>query len=131
MTEKTDKNRPDHLFKPGQSGNPNGRPKGSGISITTAIKNELKKIPPGQDKATYLDLLVKRIMKKAIQEGDQQTIKQMWNYVDGMPMQTTDITTNGKEITTVQAFNYVNPNTNNSTDTETTPSLEETPRQEN
>ena len=74
-------------FVKGQSGNPNGRPKGSGISITTAIKNELNKVPAGQDKATYLDLLVKRIMKKAIQEGDQQTIKQIWNYVDGMPRQ--------------------------------------------
>lgn len=30
MTEKTDeKQKPEHLFKPGQSGNPNGRPKGA------------------------------------------------------------------------------------------------------
>lgn len=69
-------------------GNPGGgRPKGSGISITTAIKRELEKCPEGQNKATYLDLLVKRILKKAIQEGDQLMIKQVWNYVDGMPKQ--------------------------------------------
>ena len=67
--------------------NREGRPKGSGISITTAIKRELEKKPEGADKSTYLDLLVKRIMKKAIQEGDQQTIKQIWNYVDGLPKQ--------------------------------------------
>jgi hypothetical protein len=66
--------------------NRNGRPKGS-VSITSAIKKELEKCPEGQDKATYLDLLVKRIMKKAIMEGDQQTIKQIWNYVDGLPKQ--------------------------------------------
>jgi hypothetical protein len=80
-------------------GNPGGgRPKGSGISITTAIKRELEKRPEGQDKSTYLDLLVKRIMKKAIQEGDQQTIKQIWNYVDGMPQQNVDLQSGGKPI---------------------------------
>lgn len=66
--------------------NPNGRPKGAGISITTAIKRELEKIPEGQ-KATYLDLLVKKILKKGIVEGDNVTIKSIWNYVDGMPPQ--------------------------------------------
>lgn len=66
--------------------NPNGRPKGAGISITTAIKRELEKIPEGQ-KATYLDLLVKKILKKGIVDGDGMTIKQLWNYIDGMPRQ--------------------------------------------
>ena len=71
--------------------NPYGRPKGAGISITTAIKRELEKRPRGSDKATYLNLLVKRILKNAIQEGDQQTIKQIWNYVDGMPQQSIEL----------------------------------------
>jgi hypothetical protein len=66
--------------------NKNGRPKGAGISITTAIKRELEKIPEGQ-KSTYLDLLVKKILKNGIVDGDQQTIKNIWNYVDGMPTQ--------------------------------------------
>ncbi len=99
-------------------GNPGGgRPKGSGVSITTAIKRELEKIPPGQDKATYLDLLVKRIMKKAIQEGDQQTIKQMWNYVDGMPQQSTDITTNGENIN-VALVQFIDEKPTNNSDTD-------------
>ena len=103
MTDKTEKNRP-NLFQPGQSGNPNGRPKGAGISITTAIKRELEKKPEGQDKSTYLDLLVKRIMKKAIQDGDQQTIKQVWNYVDGLPVAKVDVS-GGFNVTTQ---NYAN-----------------------
>jgi hypothetical protein len=67
--------------------NPNGRPKGSGISITTEIKRKLKEVPKGQ-KASYLQLLIQRIFKKAIQDGDQQMITKIWNYVDGLPKQT-------------------------------------------
>lgn len=79
-------------------GNPGGgRPKGSGISITTEIKKKLEEIPEGQ-KATYLELLINRIMKQAIQNGDQQMIKNIWNYIDGMPKQFTDITSGGKPI---------------------------------
>jgi hypothetical protein len=79
-------------------GNPGGgRPKGSGISITTAIKNKLEEVPEGQ-KATYLELLISRIMKQAIQDGDQQMIKNIWNYVDGMPKQSTDITSDGEKL---------------------------------
>lgn len=72
-------------------GNPGGgRPKGSGISITTEIKRKLKERPPGEDKSTYLELLIQRILKQAIQEGNQQMIKNLWNYVDGLPKQTID-----------------------------------------
>lgn len=84
-------------FVPGVSGNPNGRPKGSGISITTEVKKKLAEIPEGQ-KATYLQLLISRIMKQAISEGDQQMITRIWNYVDGMPQQKTDITSDGEVI---------------------------------
>ena len=94
--EITEKKRHPTQFKPGQSGNPAGRPKGAGISITTAIKRELEKKPAGVGTATYLELLVKRIMKKAIQDGDQQTIKQIWNYIDGMPQQNFGMDTDGK-----------------------------------
>ena len=71
--------------------NREGRPKGSGISITTEIKNKLKDIPDNQKKS-YLELLIDRIMKQAIADGDQQMIKQIWNYVDGMPKQSIEHT---------------------------------------
>jgi len=67
--------------------NKEGRPKGAGISITTEIKRKLEEKPEGQDKATYLQLLIKRILKKAVIDGDTTTIKQIWNYIDGMPKQ--------------------------------------------
>lgn len=66
--------------------NRDGRPKGSGLSITTEIKKKLEECPEGQ-KATYLQLLINRILKQAIQDGDQQMITKIWNYVDGMPKQ--------------------------------------------
>ena len=72
-------------FKKGRSGNPQGRPQGS-ISIISIIKRELKKIPAGQ-KITYLEILVKQILKMAIIEGNKDMIKLIWNYVDGMPKQ--------------------------------------------
>jgi len=84
-------------FVEGVSGNPNGRPPGSGISITTEIKKKLEEVPEGQ-KATYLQLLINRIMKQAIQDGDQQMITRIWNYVDGMPKQSTDITSGGDKL---------------------------------
>ena len=68
-------------------GNPGGgRPKGSGISIVTEIKRKLQECPEGS-KATYLELLINRIFKQAIQDGDASMIKDMINRVDGMPVQ--------------------------------------------
>ena len=72
-------------FKKGQSGNPKGRPAGS-ISITTEIKKRLQEMPDGQKK-TYLELLINRILKLGVVDGNEQMIKVIWNYVDGMPNQ--------------------------------------------
>lgn len=76
-------------FMPGVSGNPKGRPKGT-VSITEAIRRKLNDLAPSLDnkeKRTYLEVLIIRIMNKAIIEGDQQMITKIWNYIDGMPKQ--------------------------------------------
>jgi len=87
MTAKTVKKRGGKPFKKGDKRiNRKGRPKGAGISITTEIKRELESIPKGH-KSTYLQLLIKKILKKAILDGDGNTIRQIWSYVDGMPKQ--------------------------------------------
>lgn len=66
MTEKTAINtRPKHLFKPGQSGNPNGRPPGSRNKTTIAVQALLQ----GQAEA---------LTQKAIDaglEGDMTALK--------------------------------------------------------
>ena len=75
---------PQNQFKPGQSGNPKGRPK-KGYSITEWFKNMLASNPEMKDE------LGKSIMAKAL-KGDPTALKLVWNYMDGMPKQTIDAT---------------------------------------
>lgn len=78
-------------------GNPGGgRPAGT-KSFTTKVKEALEKIAEGKD-YTYEEAFIKSILKKGIVDGDSQIIRLIWNYLDGMPMQRTDITTDGKPI---------------------------------
>jgi Family of unknown function (DUF5681) len=57
----------DKQFKPGQSGNPSGRPVTK--LITDKIKQLLAKKVPGK-KLTYLDVLASEILKRAIKKSD-------------------------------------------------------------
>lgn len=75
-------------FLPGHSGNYKGKPRGS-LSITARIKEELEKMPEGQ-KISYLEALIKIILQKALVEKDQNMIKTIWQFIDGMPKQHVD-----------------------------------------
>ena len=54
------------------------------ISITAEIKKKLHEIPEGQQK-TYLELLVNRIIKQAVVDGNEEMIMQIWIYLDSPP----------------------------------------------
>lgn len=70
-------------FKPGQSGNPGGRPKKR--PITDAILKELRvKGPNGQD--SHLQLAVWKLVQLAI-AGDVAAFKELANRVEGTPVQ--------------------------------------------
>lgn len=77
-------------FKKGEVHNPDGRPP-KGYSITEWFQNMLKSSPEVKD------AIGKSITKKAL-EGDTAAQKLVWNYMDGMPKQNLDVTSDGKPI---------------------------------
>ncbi len=70
-------------FRSGQSGNPNGRPL-KGYSITEWFKEMLNSDPDVRER------LGRSILNKAL-DGDIAAIKLIWNHLDGIPRQATDI----------------------------------------
>lgn len=95
-SEKTETKRNPSWFKPGNNANPNGRPK-KGYSVTEHVKALLEKDPKTMD-----DIVEK--ITTAAKQGDMAAIKVLWNYMDGMPLQATDITTLGNQIATPHVF---------------------------
>jgi hypothetical protein len=84
-------------FEKGQSGNPNGRPKGVQNSKTRLLRLlELvqKKRNPitGEDEEfTVLELMDMQMIAKAL-KGDQRAYEAVVDRLEGRPKQTTDIT---------------------------------------
>lgn len=84
----------DTQFKKGKSGNPNGRPPGT-FSLKSILQQEIQRQPKGK-KLSYAMALIKKQLHQAIIDGDAQTQKLIWNYIEGMPIQ--DITSGGEKL---------------------------------
>jgi hypothetical protein len=82
-------NRP-WLYKKGQSGNPNGRPKGS-ISMKTWVKNKLEAMTE-EEREVFLEGVDKELI---------------WKMAEGSPSTNTDITSGGDKI--LQIVHYGDP----------------------
>lgn len=89
---------PENRFKPGESGNPNGRPKGA-ISLVGILRAKLEECPKEMDKRTYAQLLVQRALDIALEEGDVGMIRDLFDRVDGKPQGSVDVTSAGEKIT--------------------------------
>ena|SRR3990167_7749775 len=74
---------------PGQTANPYGRPPGS-VSLLGILKSKLEECPEGMDKKTYGHLIIDRMLSQAIKEGNEQMIRLIWAYIEGMPKQSID-----------------------------------------
>ena len=97
-TDKKQKKNPEHWFKPGESGNPNGRPKGA-VNFATKWRNAIDKL--AKTKGMTGDELELEILQTGLlkaQEGDFSFYRDTFDRVYGKPQQSVDVTTNGESV---------------------------------
>lgn len=74
---------PSNPMKPGETRNPNGRPK-KGYSITEMMKEMLSEHPDRKKE-------IGEVIYQKAKEGDMAAISKVWSYMDGMPKQNLEI----------------------------------------
>lgn len=87
---------PQNKWQPGESGNPDGRPP-KGYSLVEIMRQKLSEVDKETGKQRR-ELVINQLLKAAIRKGDLAAIKMAIQYMDGMPLQKTDITTGGKPL---------------------------------
>lgn len=94
---------PKTQFKKGQSGNPNGRPKGA-LSRKTIIKkwleveeNFVNPINGATERMNQYDIAVLAMLKKT-REGDVMAFRELMDGVFGKITNNVDVTTEGEKI---------------------------------
>ena len=71
-------------WKPGQSGNPRGRPRKHDC-LTSLLKEEIEKpCPDDEERRTWKELVVIATMRLAIR-GVPVALKEIWQRMDGPP----------------------------------------------
>lgn len=76
-----------HQYKPGQSGNPKGKPKGT-LSFKTVIKQllELEEIDESGDRIANIVAMTKKVMDRA-KKGDIRAYEVLADRAEGKPVQ--------------------------------------------
>src|SRR5262249_55634659 len=77
-----------HAWKPGQSGNPAGRPKSR--TLSEHLRDRLKEQFPSRSDATYGRMVAEALVDRAI-NGDVMAIREVYDRVEGKPKQTIDV----------------------------------------
>jgi hypothetical protein len=79
-------------FKPGQSGNPAGRPKS--ITLSEALRLELAKMLPGDtQERTFAEVIAQQLVRAAA-TGNILAAKEIADRTEGRPKQAVDMTMN-------------------------------------
>lgn len=93
----------DKEFKPGQSGNPKGKPPGT-LSFKTIIRKwmevEMDETDPktgATKKMTLADIITLRQFQKA-KRGDSRSFELLKNHIESLPKQGIDLTSAGESI---------------------------------
>ena len=95
-------------FIKGVSGNPAGKPPGS-LSIIAEIKKQLDEIAEEDpQKRKKLELLVRKIILKAINDGDTAMIRDIIDRVHGKPAQSIDMNVNSMDDLRKEYFEKLN-----------------------
>lgn len=85
---------PDNYFKPGQSGNPKGRPKRD-WTVQSLIEEAMEE---SDESGIPAKKIIYQKLVNLAKRGDIQAVKEINQRLDGMPQQKTDLTTNGKDL---------------------------------
>ena len=101
-----------HLFKKGQSGNSEGRPKGS-LGFSTLFKKAIKKIAK-EEKANIKDPETQLVVKAIIEglKGNYSYYKDIMDRRYGKAKESLDVTTRGKPLSLLSSLKNAN-NTSN------------------
>lgn len=81
------------LWKPGQSGNPSGRPKT--VSLTAIMLRKLKEEHPDEPEKIRAEKVVEAALKQA-ESGNFQMFKEIWDRVDGKVADKLEVTRDEK-----------------------------------
>jgi hypothetical protein len=84
-------------WKPGQSGNPGGRPKKK--PITEELERLLAEQAPNGDGRTWAALIAEALLRKA-STGDVRAIAELTNRIEGKPLQSLTVGTDWEEDST-------------------------------
>jgi len=71
----------EHAFKPGESGNPKGRPRGT--SLRGILSEALAEVPEGEIHSVA-ERIVARVIEDAVR-GNLGAMKLLWAYIEGLP----------------------------------------------
>ena len=88
-----------HKFKEGESGNPNGRPKGT-KNLSTILKAMLEEdvevvIDGKKERRQFQEVIIRKLLKKA-NDGEIRAIIEIFDRTEGKAKQEIDLTTVGK-----------------------------------